>query len=308
MTIYAGLPTAAINEPCTVTVGVFDGMHHGHTTFLRALADDAHAHQRRAVVVTFDPHPDTIVHPDRFRGLLLTPHERYQRILACGVDDIITIAFTESTRQTPAATFMDSLCRVMPVRDVWIGWDFALGRDRDGTFAHLQALGATLGYTTREFAKVGATRSPSASAIREALQNGDIDTVNSTLGRLHRYHGVVVHGDKRGRTIGFPTANISVDPRLLLPRYGVYATQVTIAGISYGSVTNIGVRPTFAGHEPRIEAHLLDVAVDVYDLEADITLVGFLRGEQRFAGLDALKAQIAIDAAYARALLAKTSD
>ena len=305
MTYITGFPPHALTTPCTVTVGVFDGMHIGHTTFLRALAADAHARGHTAVVVTFDPHPDTIVHPEQYRGLLLTPAERYRRMLACGIDVVHTIAFTEHIRLLSAGDFMERLCAVMPVRDVWIGWDFALGRDRDGTFDRLQALGQSMGYTTREYAKVGDQRPPSASAIRDALATGDIATVTAALGRPHSYHGVVVHGDKRGRTIGFPTANISIDPRLLLPKYGVYATVVTIEGVVYPSVTNIGVRPTFGGLEPSVEAHLLDVSVDVYDQLATIELIAFIRGEQRFAGLEALKAQIHTDAETARSLVYK---
>jgi riboflavin kinase/FMN adenylyltransferase len=303
MTILAGFPAGALSEPCTITVGVFDGMHIGHQRFLSELATAAHTRGEQAVVVTFDPHPDSIVHPDRYRGLLLTPHERYERIHACGIDVVQTIAFTDEIRRRSAADFMAALCQVMPVRTVWIGWDFALGRDRDGTFSRLSMLGDQLGYQTLEFAKVGGTRPVSASTIRDALAAGDIDTVTQALGRRHEYDGVVVHGDKRGRTIGFPTANISIDPRLLLPKFGVYATVVHIDGVTYPSVTNIGIRPTFGGVEPRVEAHLLDVTVDVYDRPARIELIAFLRGEQRFAGLDALIAQITADAAAARSQL-----
>lgn len=301
--LIAGFPTPGAPVPTTVTIGVFDGMHTGHTTFLRQMADTAHAHGQQAVVVTFDPHPDMLIHPDTYRGLLLTPDERYQRIAACGIDVVVTIAFDQNVRTMTAAEFMARVCAAMQVKTVWVGWDFALGRGRDGTYERLAEIGNSLGYTAIEVPQIGDATPPSASFIRNALTDGNIAAVTQALGRSHAYHGVVVHGDKRGRTIGFPTANISIDDRLLLPKYGVYATRVTIDDVLYYSVTNIGVRPTFGGDKPKIEAHLLDVTVDVYDALAHVELVAFVRGEQRFAGLDALKTQIARDAQSARAIL-----
>ena len=303
MRLIPGFSHKAITQPCTLTVGVFDGMHVGHETFLRRMADDAHSRGQLAVVVTFDPHPDVLVHPDSYRGLVLTPTERYQRIVACGIDVIQTIAFDTEIRAMSAAEFMQALCDTMPVRCVWVGWDFALGRGRDGTSERLRSLGEHLGYTTVEVSQIGDATPPSASFVRDALQRGEVDVVRNALGRSHSYSGVVVHGDKRGRTIGFPTANISIDSRLVLPKYGVYAARVIIAENTYDSVTNIGIRPTFGGSEPRIEAHLLDADVDVYDQIATIFLEGFLRGEQRFTSIDELKTQIAHDAQAARTLL-----
>ena len=303
MILVPGFSRHGNTHDCTLTVGVFDGMHSGHEAFLRRMAADAHARGQHAVVVTFDPHPDALVHPDTYVGLLLTPHERYQRIAACGIDRIQTIAFDATIRSMSAAEFMTAFCDILPVRRVWVGWDFALGRGRDGTLSKLRALGEHLGYETIEVDQIGDTHPPSASFVRDALRRGDVAIARSALGRPHSYTGVVVHGDKRGRTIGFPTANISIDQRLILPQYGVYASRVSIEEHTYDAVTNIGVRPTFGGNEPRIEAHLLDVTVDVYDKIATLTLEGFLRGEQRFSGLDALKAQIARDADAARACL-----
>jgi riboflavin kinase/FMN adenylyltransferase len=303
MMLIAGFPAPGAPVPSTVTIGVFDGMHTGHTTFLRQMADAAHAHGQQAVVVTFDPHPDMLIHPDTYRGLLLTPDERYQRIAACGIDVVVTIAFDQNVRAMTAAEFMARVCSAMQVKTVWVGWDFALGRGRDGTYDRLAEIGTSLGYTAIEVPQIGDATPPSASFIRNALTEGNIAAVTQALGRRHTYHGVVVHGDKRGRTIGFPTANINIDDRLLLPKFGVYATRVTIDNLLYHSVTNIGVRPTFGGDKPKVEAHLLDVTVDVYDALAHVELVAFIRGEQRFDGLDALKTQIARDAQSARAIL-----
>ena len=301
----SGFPQNKLLDPCTLTIGVFDGMHTGHATFLKRMAAEAHGRGQVATVVTFDPHPDLLIHPDRYTGLLITPNERYARIAECGIDIVITLQFDAVIRAMSAADFMNALCASVALRTVWVGWDFALGRGRDGTFERLVELGIELGYTAVEVPQIGEAHPPSASLIRDALSQGDITAATIALGRPFGYTGVVVHGDKRGRTIGFPTANIQIDERLILPKYGVYATFVTIASTVYPSVTNIGVRPTFDGIQPRIEAHLLDVDVDVYDETAHIELIAHLRGEQKFAGLDALKTQIARDAHAARAILSQ---
>lgn len=292
---YSGLP-ALDNSPAVVTIGVFDGMHAGHQALLSALARHAHARQQRAVVVTFDPHPDAIVRPAQFLGLLQTPADRIAMMADCGIDAVHSVAFDQDIQQWSAADFMTAVARSTQLHELWVGWDFALGRHREGNHERLRAIGHTLGYEVtvrpRHDTNEGA---PSASAIRQALKDGAIGLANQLLGRHHQYHGPVVSGDRRGRTIGFPTANIQIDPRLMLPRFGVYACLVTIAGVQYQAVTNIGVRPTFQGREPRIEAHLIGVNVDVYDQLATIEFVDFIRPEQKFTGIDALIQQIRND-------------
>lgn len=300
---YSGLPVLE-SSPAVVTIGVFDGMHIGHQSLLRQLADHAHAQQQRAVVVTFDPHPDYIVRPGQFAGLLQTPADRISMMATCGIDAVHSVAFDHDIQQWSAADFMTAVAHSTHVRELWVGWDFALGRHREGNHERLRDIGHTLGYQLNVRPRHDTTDgAPSASAIRQALKDGAIVQANHLLGRRHSYHGPVVTGDRRGRTIGFPTANIQVDPRVMLPRFGVYACVVTIAGTRYQAVTNIGVRPTFQGREPRIEAHLIDVQVDVYDQLATIEFVDFIRPEQKFTGIDALIQQIRTDTETAKQIL-----
>ena len=297
---YSGLPILD-SSPAVVTIGVFDGMHRGHQSLIRQLADHAHTQQLRAVVVTFDPHPDSIVRPIQFAGLLQTPADRISMMAACGIDAVHSVAFDHDIQQWSAADFMTAVARSTHVSELWVGWDFALGRQREGNHERLRDIGHILGYQLNVRPRHDTTDgAPSASVIRQALKDGAIVQANHLLGRRHAYHGPVVSGDRRGRTIGFPTANIQVDARVMLPRFGVYACVVTIAGTRYQAVTNIGVRPTFQGREPRIEAHLIDVNVDVYDQLATIEFVDFIRPEQKFNGIDALIQQIRNDTETAK--------
>lgn len=304
MTYHAGFPTRAISQASQVTIGVFDGMHQGHTAFLTALATQAHTAGQDAVVVTFDPHPDTVVHPDSPVKLLMTPSERIAKMHECGIDHVISIAFDKRIQSMSAAEFMEHVVQATATKTLWIGWDFALGRNREGTASRLQEIGHHLGFTTQVVPRVSDTfGEPSSSAIRTALSNGEIEQVTALLGRPHAYHGVVTLGDRRGRTIGFPTANISIDERLMLPKFGVYACIIEVGGMSHVAVTNIGLRPTFHGSTARIEAHILDFQRDIYAAHVRIALHAFIRAEQRFTGVQELVAQIQRDVAHTRLLL-----
>lgn len=301
---FNGLPSHALPGPSIVTIGVFDGMHHGHQQFLRQLVAHAHAQKAQAAIVTFDPHPDSVVHPERTSELLIPPNERMRLMAECGVDAVFSVTFDRAVQSMTAAEFMQSVATATNITSLWVGWDFALGRGREGTPERLSEVGKTLGFTVHTVARIHAdTVAPSSTAIRQALQAGDILKVNQMLGRKYMYRGVVVKGDQRGRTIGFPTANLAIDSRIMLPKYGVYACIATFNGQQFPAVTNIGQRPTFDGIEPRIEAHLLDVTMDMYDQEMDLALVAFIRPEQRFNGFAELVAQINADAQVARMIL-----
>lgn len=301
---FSGLPAHALVGPSIVTIGVFDGIHHGHQQFLHQLVTHAHAQNALAVVVTFDPHPDSVVHPKRPSELLIPPAERIRLMAACGIDAVFSVAFNSDVQAMSAADFMQWVANATNITSLWVGWDFALGRGREGTPERLTQIGTSLGFSVHTVARIHTEhQAPSSSAIRRALQAGDIAQVNHMLGRQFTYHGVVVKGDQRGRTIGFPTANLAIDNRVMLPKYGVYACIATFNGQQYPAVTNIGQRPTFNGVEPRIEAHLLDVAMDMYDQEMELALVAFIRPEQRFSGFAELVAQITADAHVARTIL-----
>jgi riboflavin kinase/FMN adenylyltransferase len=306
MQIITGLPTTTHLTQAIATVGVFDGMHRGHRHLMHAIASYAHSLNRRAVVVTFDPHPDQLLRPDTFTGLLQTPAQRMIDMAQCGIDATYVVPFTDEIRQLSAADFMTRIQAASNLTELWVGWDFALGRGREGTVERLREIGTTLGFTVEQITRVQIDdTTPSATRIRAALKDGDVTLANAMLGYRHTYAGVVVTGDKRGRTIGFPTANLSIDSRIMLPKFGVYATILTVGAQRFASVTNIGMRPTFAGLQPRIEAHVLDQQLDLYDQHVTLELVDFVRPEQKFAGIEALIHQIHHDAQHTRTLFAQ---
>ena len=275
---------------------------------MQTLASHAHQLGRRAVVVTFDPHPDQLLRPDTFGGLLQTPAQRMIDMANCGIDEVHVVPFTDDIRQLSAGEFMERIKAATNISEFWVGWDFALGRGREGTVDRLREIGTIQGFTVEQIQRVHIDdTTPSATRIRTALRDGAVVLANTMLGYHHRYNGVVVTGDKRGRTIGFPTANISIDSRILLPKYGVYATFLTAGELRLPSVTNIGMRPTFAGLQPRIEAHVLHQQLDLYDQHVTLELIDFLRPEQKFDGLDALIRQIRLDAQKAHDVLSTHS-
>jgi riboflavin kinase/FMN adenylyltransferase len=191
------------------------------------------------------------------------------------------------------------------LRELWVGWDFALGRKREGDLARLRQIGQQLGYTVHPVSAFAlADGTPiSSTRIRSALAAGDLESAAMLLGRPFAVQGVVMQGDRRGRTIGFPTANVAVDPLHALPADGVYVCDAEVAGQHYGAVTNIGVRPTFDGTQRKVETYLLDFVDDIYGETLRLTLRQRLRGEKKFDGITALVAQITNDVAAARAWL-----
>lgn len=306
MQILTGLPHIHHTHPAVLTIGVFDGMHVGHRALMIKFATHAHQQSKRAVVVTFDPHPDELLRPDTFKGLLQSPAQRYMDIAACGIDEVYVVPFDESIRQFSAYEFMSRIKAATHLNELWVGWDFALGRGREGTAERLREIGMELYFSLTQIPQIHSGDTiPSATRIRDALKHGDVRTANTLLGYRHRYAGIVVTGDKRGRTIGFPTANIAIESRILLPAFGVYATILIVDTQRYPSITNIGLRPTFAGIQPRIETHVIGHTLDLYDSHVTIELVSFIRPEQKFTGIDALVHQIRADVAVATSHLSE---
>jgi riboflavin kinase / FMN adenylyltransferase len=243
-----------------------------------------------------------VLHPERERLYLTSLDERAEQIAALGVNLLIVLPFTRETMQLSAYDFMAQVCSAVALRELWVGWDFALGRKREGNLARLREIGQQLGYTVHAVdALVLADGTPvSSTRVRTALTEGDLDTATTLLGRHFAVQGVVVEGDRRGRTIGFPTANVAVRQHHALPADGVYACDAVVGGRHYGAVTNIGLRPTFDGKRRTVEAYLLDFADDIYGETLRLTLLHRLRGEKKFEGIAALVAQITNDVAAAR--------
>jgi riboflavin kinase/FMN adenylyltransferase len=289
----------------TVALGNFDGVHLGHAQVVRA----AHAARpdARLAVLTFEPHPREVFRPDDPPFRLTLSAARAEALAALGAAMVFELKFDRDFSMMSAEDFVARvLHRGLGAAHLACGPDFAFGHRKGGDVAFLAARAEALGIGLTVVPPLADEEGPlSSTRIRRALQEGYPDRANAALGRAWAIRGVVAHGDKRGRTIGFPTANIALG-RHLEPARGVYAVMVTLPdGRRVKGVANIGRRPTVnEGPESRLEAHLFDFDEDLYGQELSVALHAFLRGERRFAGLDELKAQIAADAAEARALLA----
>jgi len=293
----------ASRRGAVVAIGNFDGLHRGHQALFAAV----HTLSRRLGgappgVVTFAPHPVRVLAPKLAPPLILRPDEKEQGLRAAGLDVMFELAFTPGLAALDAATFCRAILRErLGVAGVVVGEGFKFGARAEGRFADLAAAFGDHAVAVPSVREGGYICS--SSKIRELILLGHVDAAASLLGRPYRIEGKVVRGDARGRTIGVPTANID-SGRELLPRVGVYATRAILPdGRVVPSVTNIGLRPTFQGEGVRIEAHLLDVTVDLYDQRLSLDVVARLRDEQRFNGIDALLAQIHADIAAARAVL-----
>ncbi len=299
------LRRAAIGRPTALTIGVFDGVHRGHQALLRRVIDAARTDSLAAAAVTFHPHPRQVVHPNVQISYLTSLEDRLDHLLATGLDTVAAVTFTSELAQVEAEDFVQTLIEELQLAKLVIGPDFALGRQRAGDPQALARMCDEAGIDLEiidliqdDDAKV------SSSEIRSALAEGVIDRVNGLLGRRFSLHGPVVLGAERGRTIGFPTANIAVGADLALPAYGVYATICHVEDREYQSVTNVGVRPTIEDDPAvSVESHLFDFEGDIYGRDARVDFVRFLRGERKFDGLDALKEQIARDCDAAREAL-----
>lgn len=304
MNVYHDVQLTQIETPTYLSIGNFDGVHRGHRALLQQLVSAAHSDGGLAGIVTFDPHPREVLRPDQALPPLNTLDERLALLQPMGLDFVIVQPFTLDFAQMEAHDFVRLLVDRLHLRQLWVGPDFALGRQRAGTVPVLQTLGAEMGFQVRvlETQRVSGEEVRSGR-IRELLLAGDVTTASHLLGRPHVVRGEVVGGARRGSTIGFPTANLAVVGNRLVPANGVYATWIDLPAERRAAVTNIGVRPTFAGQDRSIEAHILDFNGDLYGQVVTLHFVARLRGEQRFAGVDELVAQIRRDVAAGRAIL-----
>jgi riboflavin kinase/FMN adenylyltransferase len=316
MLTFRSLEAARVAAPTWVTIGNFDGVHLGHQALIlraRELAADDPSGEGQSALVTFDPHPFAVLRPDRPLLKLTTAQERLTLAAALGVDVGVIHPFTAETARMEAREFVEFLMQRLGMRGLVVGPDFALGRNRGGTIAVLRAMGDELGYSVDVVQPAQADgRAARSSVVRDLLQAGDVEGATRLLGRPYSVTGPVHLGDQRGRTIGVPTANIAAPADKLLPADGVYATIARLCtpawAYSFPSVTNIGVRPTVDGFHHRVEAHLLnfpppELPDNLYGQTLTIDIVARLRGEIRFAGVDALVTQIQQDIHRARELL-----
>jgi riboflavin kinase/FMN adenylyltransferase len=289
-----------------VTVGNFDGVHRGHQELVRTTVDAARGSGGAAVVLTFDPHPLQVLHPEHAPKALTTPEQKAELLDALGVDKMVTLPFTrELSRQDPEQFVRLVLREALGARLVVVGRNFRFGHDRAGDLPLLERLGAELGFSVVGLAPVWHEGAPiSTTRIREALARGAVEEARDLLGHRFAVEGTVVHGQGRGKGLGIPTANLR--PRNeTLPRPGVYACFCRGAGREGSwAVVNLGRRPTFEGQETTLEAHLLDFAGDLYGSRLRLEFQGRLREERRFADPESLLAQVRLDIERARQVLA----
>lgn len=307
MQIHDSLEQVRIAEPSVLTIGKFNGMHRGHHYLLEQVVARARELGGRSVALTFDPHPTLVLQPQIERVYLAAEDERRQLLAASGIDDLIVLAFDQKLMSLTAEQFMTQICDHIRLRELWVGPDFRLGYRAQGTIQVLAEIGERLGYSVHPIAPLTIDGvAASATRVRELLHAGEVAAVPRLLGRPFSVAGSVVRGDQRGRTIGFPTANVAVGSHNVLPADGVYACRVILLdGSVHNAVTNVGVRPTFGLLNRTVEAHLLDWSGDLYDQRLRVMFLERLRGEQKFSGIDELKAQIARDADRAREVLAQ---
>jgi riboflavin kinase/FMN adenylyltransferase len=268
-----------------LTIGSFDGVHLGHQEIIHRLTTEAHSNGALAVVLTFYPHPATVVRERDFPFYLTTPEEKANLMDSLGVDILVTHPFDKKIASTPAKEFMRMLHHHLEMKHILVGYDFALGRNREGNFSKLVEYGEELGYSIEaiEAFKLD-DQVVSSSRIRFLLGVGQMEEAAKLLNRNYSISGTVILGDQRGRTIGFPTANLDIWKMRTIPAAGVYACLAKVNEMTMGAVANIGVRPTFENTPvpPRVEAHLLDFQGDIYGELVTLEFITRLRGEQRF--------------------------
>ena len=291
-------------RPSVVALGVFDGVHLGH----RAILDTAVARAKKdggtAVACTFDPHPAEVLQPERAPLPITTLDERVALIAESGIGLTVVVAFTPILAAMEPETFVSEiLAGRLGAREVVVGFNHRFGRGARGDAQLLREIGIRVGMHAEIVPPLDADGTPvSSSAIRAALQGGDVASAAHMLGRPYFVSGNIVEGAGRGRSIGFATANLATDRPLLTPA-GVYACRLSVGNVTHGAVVNAGVRPTFGEKVFTLEAHVLDFSGDLYGRRARLDFVARLREERKFAGIEALKAQIAADVASARAAL-----
>ena len=293
--------------PRTVlTLGNFDGVHRGHQEIIATAVRLAAEKGAQPAVLTFEPHPIAVLAPDKAPPIIQSLHDRLETIRDHGIATVVLQRFTrEFAAMDPEAFVRDFLLRHIELAHVIVGYNVNFGRDRAGTSETLRTLGARLGFGVDVVGPVVADgEEVSSTRLRDAIRQGDMPRVRRLLGRPYAFRGRVVTGDRRGRTLGFPTANLHLKPSLLIPPDGVYAVLADVDGTERRGVLNVGIRPTFGGRRRTIEAHLLDFDGDLYRRWLVVRVVERLRGEATFAGPDALRAAIADDIARARGVLA----
>jgi riboflavin kinase/FMN adenylyltransferase len=288
-----------------LTIGVFDGVHRGHQQIIHQLVKEAHAQNESAVVLTFDPHPANVLSGQELK-CLTTPDERADLFTGLGVDCVITQRFTRDLSTATAFEYMSTLKQTLGLKRLLIGYDFALGKGREGNASRLTEIGQELGYVVEVVPALGDESGViSSTEIRKLISIGSVDEANKLLGHNYTMSGEVIHGAKRGRTIGFPTANIDYPKQKATPSNGIYACWAYLGDQKFMAATNIGFNPTFTPERkiPSLEAYLLDFDRDIYGQELKLEFIARIRDELKFDSLEGLIRKIHEDVDATRKIL-----
>ena len=303
MSFRQRLAKVAPDRETVVTVGVFDGVHQGHRHLLSRLVEAAGA-KYIPTVLTFTNHPITVLRPDTVVKTITTPEEKDRLLRDLGVGLVVSVEFTPELAGVSAADFTTLLVESLAMKGLVLGPDTALGHNREGDFEFLTRRGEELGFWVEAVSPLDMNGQPIKSRnIRQAVSQGDLATCNKLLGRTFSIRGEVITGDRRGRELGFPTANLALPAETLLPGDGIYATWAVIDEERHPSATSIGMRPTFGPSDRLVEVHVLDFNGDLYDKEIGVEFVDKIRDQQKFPGVDELIAQMDRDVTQARSTL-----
>lgn len=297
MRLFHGTDNAEIQRPTVLTLGVFDGLHLGHQLIMRTVVDRARATGAVPTVITFDPHPRAVLHPESAPPLLQTFDQKIEAFGVLGIEQTIVVRFTKEFSNIRAAEFLsDVVADRLHAKEVYLGKGFAFGHNREGNIELLQRLSSELGFVAGEVPEVRLRGCRvSSSKIRQLLANGQVNLARRMLGRPYGVEGRVERGSERGHQLGFPTANLHPHNRVI-PRNGVYVTGTLIDGQWRRSVTNVGLRPTFGdATEPSVETFVMNWDGDLYGDVVRIRFLYRLRDERKFKSVDELKSQILRD-------------
>ena len=294
------------DSPVFLTQGTFDGVHLGHQKILKKLVADAQAANGVSVLLTFFPHPRLVLYPDDNElKMLNTLDEKIHKVERMGLDYLIILPFTKELSRTTAEMFTrDVLVNKLDVSKLIIGYDHRFGKNREGSLEQMRAFSEIYDFEVEEIPAQDVDDSIiSSTKIRRALLAGDVKTANASLGESYQLTGTVVRGNQRGRVLGYPTANIDLDANYkLIPSFGVYGVRVTYAGTQYYGMLNIGYNPTFENTERRIEVHIFDFDLEIYQEEITLELDYYVREEHKFSGPEELKQQLKLDEQEVRGL------
>ena len=291
-------------KPTILTIGSYDGLHQGHKAIIQKVKETAEHHQLASALVTFYPHPKAIVAPQLNLAYLTTVEEKLAILAHLGVDTVAILPFDKTLAETSAFQFIKQIVTFFQPFQIWAGSDFKFGQAQSGNITYLEELGSEMDFQvqvmptqTHNDLKISSTQ------VRQVLTSGEVNKAITLLGHYPFLQGTVVKGEQRGRTIGFPTANIALPADKLLPANGVYAVLIRIAENIYPAVANVGLRPTFNGQHRSVEVYIFNFGADIYHQTVRVSLVSYLRGEQKFSDIEALIKQIKIDVDQAQQIL-----